>query len=177
MSDPFTGEIRIFGFGFAPQGWAFCQGQLLAISQNTALFSLLGTQFGGDGKATYGLPNFAGYAACGQGQGPGLTPRIVGEAFGSDNVSLVAGEMPAHNHTVNIYAQSDVTKRQGIPSANAAIVVPTTTAPFTGTTTTDTPMAFQTIGASGGSQPHPNQQPYLALNFCIALGGVFPSRP
>jgi microcystin-dependent protein len=177
MSDPFLGEIQLYGFNFAPYQWALCQGQLMPISQNTALFSLLGTQFGGDGRVTFGLPDFQGMAGCAQGQGPGLTPRMVGEIFGEPSVTLIDSQMPAHTHTVRVYDQRDIAKRHGTPLANDSVTPPRNTRPFTADPSTNTQFANGTIGVAGGSQPHPNQQPYLAVNFCIALSGVFPSRP
>jgi microcystin-dependent protein len=177
MSDPFLGEIQIYGFTFAPNQWAFCQGQIMAIQQNTALFSLLGTQFGGNGQSTFGLPNFTGNAACGQGNGNGLTPRVIGETFGSDTVTLLSTEMPTHNHGARIYNQTDASKRTGTPGAGNAITVPQTNGPFTNSSSVNTTFAPQTIGLAGQTQPHANQQPYLALNFCISLTGVFPTRP
>jgi microcystin-dependent protein len=177
MSDPFIGEIQIYGFTFAPNQWAMCQGQLMPISQNTALFSLLGTQFGGNGTSNYQLPNFMGNAVCGQGQGPGLTSRVIGENFGTDSVTLLSTEMPAHNHGARVYNQTDATKRTGIPVAGDAIIPLQSTKTFTGDDTVNVTLPFQTIGVTGGSQPHQNQQPYLTLNFCISLAGVFPQRP
>lgn len=180
MSEPFLGQVQIFGFGFPPKDWAQCLGQLMPLSQYTALFSLLGVNFGGDGKTTFGLPNFAGSAACAAGQGPGLTPRDVGETFGSETVTLLPNEMPAHSHTFNVYNQTTAAKRHSAPLANDALILPlsipafvpnATPPPVSGTFPT------QMVGIGGGGQPHPNQQPYLALNFCIALNGIFPQRP
>ncbi|QEE23079.1 phage tail protein [Rhodanobacter glycinis] len=177
MSDSFIGEIQLFGFNFAPYQWAMCQGQLLPISQNTVLFSLLGTQFGGDGRASFGLPNFQGNAACAQGQGAGLSPRNVGDSFGEPAVTLLATEMPAHGHAALVYNQGDAAKRHGTPLAGDAVISPIGADAFTGNGTTNTAFANGTVGSSGGGQPHANSQPYLALNFCIALNGVFPQRP
>jgi microcystin-dependent protein len=178
MSDPFLGQIQIFGFGFAPQNWALCAGQIMPIQQNTALFSLLGTNYGGDGKVTYALPNFQGSAACAVGQGPGLTQRVIGETFGSETVTLLPNEMPAHNHSFNIYNQS-AAKRHGTPVSGDALAAPDTTKPFEVAHPNPISGNFpvQMIGGAGGGQPHPNQQPYLTLNFCIALSGIFPQRP
>ena len=177
MSDPFIGEIQIYGFNFAPYNWAMCQGQLMPIQQNTALFSLLGTQFGGNGTTNYQLPNYTGNAACGQGQGLGLTARTVGETFGSDTVTLLPGEMPTHTHGARIYNQPTTTNRSGIPVSGDAIITPESVTILATTTTTNTTFPPQTIGSAGNSQPHANQQPYLTLNFCISLVGVFPQRP
>lgn len=174
MADPFVAEIRIFPFTFAPKGWAFCDGQLMPISQNTALFALLGTTYGGDGKSTFALPDLQGNSAMHPGQGPGLSLRDLGEQGGSDTVTLIVSEMPVHTHTVNSLS-----------------ALSTTTTPTTGTTLgrsvngnayADTAAGFQTFAPetlppAGGSLPHNNLQPYLTLNFCIALQGVFPARP
>ena len=122
-------------------------------------------------------PNFIGNAACGQGQGPGLSERMVGETFGSNSVTLLLNEIPAHTHGARVYNQTDSSKRAGIPAAGDAIIVPQTVAPFTATDAVNTTLPAPTIGMTGGNQPHPNQQPYLTLNFCISLAGVFPSRP
>lgn len=176
MSDPFLGQIQIFGFGFAPLNWAQCAGQTLPIQQNTALFSLLGANFGGNGQTTFCLPNFMGSAACAIGQGPGLTQRTIGETFGSETVTLQTTEMPLHTHAFNIYNQADATKRHGTPLANDALSAPGTVAPFAPSATASGNFAGQMIQPAGGSQAHDNQQPYLALNFCIALQGSFPQR-
>ncbi|RAO74757.1 phage tail protein [Dyella jiangningensis] len=177
MSDPFLGEIQIYGFNFAPNQWAMCQGQLMPIQQNTALFSLLGTTYGGNGTSNYQLPNFNGNAACGQGLGVGLSERVLGETFGTETVTLLSTEMPAHTHGARVYNQTEATKRTGIPGTGNSLTVPQTTGPFTNTSAVNTAFAPQTIGITGASQPHPNQQPYLSLNFCIALAGAFPQRP
>lgn len=180
MTQPFIGEIQMFGFNFNPRGWAFCNGATLPIQQNTALFSLLGTTYGGDGKTTFQLPNFAGRAGCEQGQGPGLTPRTLGEAFGVNTVTLTSQEIPAHNHGFVLYAQNDPAKRSGSPSAGNALSVSTDSAAtsFLPAGMPSTTFAPNMIAPSqGGGQPHQNQQPYLGVNFCIALQGVFPSFP
>ena len=177
MTTPYLGEIQLFGFTFAPNQWAICGGQLMPISQNSSLFSLLGTNYGGDGRATFGLPNFLGNASCSQGQGPGLTDRTVGEAFGEDGVSVLSTQMPAHNHQVNLYRQTVQAKRHGVPLANDGLLLPGTAGPFVPGVAPNTTFAPTMIGLSGGGQPHENRQPFLALNFCIALQGVFPQRP
>ncbi|WP_166212162.1 phage tail protein [Cognatiluteimonas telluris] len=177
MSDPFLGQLQVFGFGFAPKDWASCTGQLLPISQYSALFSLLGTNFGGNGTTNFGLPNFQGAAACATGAGPGLSPRTIGEAFGSDSVTLLANEMPAHNHPFNVVNQSDAAKRHGMPVAGDALSAPGTVTPFAPGAAAAGNFAPSMIGVAGGGQPHANQQPYLAMNFCIALSGIFPQRP
>ncbi|WP_021027600.1 phage tail protein [Comamonas sp. B-9] len=176
MSEPFVGEIQIFGFNFPPQGWASCSGATLPIQQNTALFSLLGTQYGGNGQTTFQLPNLTGRAACNQGQGPGLTPRVIGETFGSAAVTLNSQQIPNHTHTLQFFNQGDPAKRLSTPQANAALNLPSQAASkffaSPGEMTSLSPTALQ---PAGGSQPHENRQPYLAMNFCIALQGVFPS--
>lgn len=177
MSDPFIGEIQIYGFNFAPQNWALCQGQLMPIQQNTALFSLLGTQFGGNGTTNYQLPNFTGNLACGQGQGAGLTPRMVGETFGSDSVNLLPNEMPAHAHGARIYNQPTAANRAGVPASGDAVITPQSVAMLTNTNAVNTTLPIQTVGITGSGQPHENRQPYLTMNFCIALTGAFPQRP
>ena len=169
MSDPFIGEIQIYAFNFAPYNWAMCQGQLMPIQQNTALFSLLGVTFGGNGTSNYQLPNYVGNAACGQGAGPGLTPRVMGETFGSDSVTLLTNEMPAHNH--NAFGTS-AAATQPVP-ANAMLA---TAANVYAAPTNTTTLQASTIGNAGTSAPHNNMQPYLTINFCIALTGIFPSR-
>lgn len=173
--DPFLAEIRIFGFSFAPRGWALCNGQLLAISQNTALFSLLGTMYGGDGRSTFGLPDLQGSAAMFFGQGPGLTPRFEGESSGVPYVSLLINEMPLHQHAL----------RANSTAGDLPTPSPTTTlarsSPFIykapSGAAAPQPLAPQSVGLVGGSQPHNNMQPFLTLNFCIALQGIYPQRP
>jgi len=172
MSDPFVAEIRIFPFNFAPRGWAFCQGQLLPISQNTALFSLLGTTYGGDGKSIFALPNLQGNVPIQQGQGPGLPLYDLGEIGGSTTVTLQQSEMPSHNHTMS--AESQIDGNKSVPS-------PTTTfaRSKSGTlyqTSNNTTMAQNVVAAAGNSQPHNNLMPYLTLSYCIALQGIFPPR-
>jgi microcystin-dependent protein len=175
MSEPYVSQIQLFGFNFNPRGWAYCNGATLPIAQNTALFSLLGTQYGGNGQTTFQLPNFAGRAGCTQGQGPGLTPRTIGETFGVNTVTLTSQEMPSHNHGINAFAPANVSS----PVANGGLSQPTVAAnkPFTSSApnTTFAPNMLQP--SQGGGQPHQNQQPYLGLNFCIALQGIFPPRP
>ena len=174
MSNPFVAEIRIFPFNFAPKGWAFCNGQLMSISQNTALFSLLGTFYGGDGKSTFALPNLQGSAAMHTDQFSGGGQFPIGSQSGSDTVTLLTSEMPSHGHTVQCDTNALNTSLTS-PSAN----VPGNTSPnkiYSATTTPNTPMNPSMIGIAGGSQPHNNLQPYLVLNYCIALQGVYPPR-
>ncbi|MGH8085783.1 MAG: phage tail protein [Lysobacter sp.] len=175
MSEPFIGEIQIFGFNFAPRGWSFCAGNILPISQNTALFSLLGTTYGGNGTTTFQLPNLDDRTVCHRGQGPGMAPRQMGEPFGSDAVTLTVEQMPAHAHAMRLVMQDDASKRTGTPAAGNWLTTPGETTPFAPDTQPDKPFAPDVIGVAGGSQPHENRQPYLAVNFCIALQGIFPS--
>lgn len=179
MSDNFLGEIQLFGFDYAPVRWAFANGATLGIAQNTALFSLIGTVYGGNGKSTFSLPNLAGRAACQAGQGPGLTERVLGETFGATAVTLIAAELPAHQHALTAFSQPDVAKRSGAPIAGGGLSFLTanasarTFAPGPQSTT----LAPTMLAPAGGTQPHENRQPYLAVNFCIALAGIFPPRP
>jgi microcystin-dependent protein len=172
MSDPFIAEIRIFPFNFAPRGWAWCDGQLLPISQNTALFSLLGTTYGGNGQSTFALPNLQGKAPMHPGQGPGLSNRSLGEVGGTQTVTLLPTEMPAHNHTVNgsngpANLQAPASDRVlGRANANVYLDNPGGLVP----------MATESLAPAGGGQPHNNMQPYLTLHFNIALQGIFPPR-
>jgi len=174
MADPFVAEIRIFGFKFAPKGWAFCDGQILPISQNTALFSLLGTTYGGDGKSTFALPNMQGNAPMHPGQGQGLSLHDLGETGGSETVTLLESEIPSHSHSFNANAVTGDTNAPG-PTVSLARSS-NATAYQQNTNQNIVAMAFQAIGITGGSLPHNNMQPYLTLNFCIALQGVFPPR-
>lgn len=173
MADPFVAEIRIFPFNFAPKGWAFCNGEVLPISQNTALFSLLGTTYGGDGKSTFALPDLKGRAAMQPGQGQGLSLRNLGEASGSKTVTLLQSEIPAHTHALRATA---VAADQPAPGGNLTATV-TNDNPYAPASSALAPMAPQALPPAGGDQPHNNMQPYLVLNFCIALQGVFPARP
>lgn len=170
MSDPFVAEIRIVGFNFAPRGWAFCDGQLLPISQNTALFSLLGTTYGGNGKSNFALPDFQGRSPMHQGQGPGLSLRDLGETGGSETVTLLQSEIPSHNHTFNYVG---INGNNSDPVNNVVAASETTDA-FR--TTPDTTLSPTALGLTGNNQPHNNMQPYLTLNFIIALQGVYPPR-
>jgi microcystin-dependent protein len=173
--DPFVAEIRIFGFNFAPKGWAFCNGQLLPLSQNTALFSLLGTTYGGDGKSNFALPNMQGNAPMHPGQGPGLSLHDLGETGGSQTVTLLQSEMPSHTHT---FFANAVVGDTNAPSPNVSLTRShNATAYQTTTNQSLVQFASNAISPAGGSQPHNNMMPYLTLNFCIALQGVFPPRP
>lgn len=180
MSQPFVAEITIYPFNFAPKGWAFCWGQLLPLSQNTALFSLLGTTYGGDGKSTFALPNFKDNVGVGQGQGPGLSQYFLGEEGGAPSVTLLQTEMPQHTHNFNANTSQGTT----LTATNNML-----SGAFTGSKTVNyvgnymttgnpaTPMSPFAIGFTGGNLPHDNMQPYLGLSYCIALQGVFPARP
>lgn len=172
MSDQFVAEIRMFGFNFAPRGWAFCNGQIMPISQNTALFSLLGTIYGGDGKNTFALPNMQGNAPLQQGQAPGLSLYALGEETGTPNVSLLQTEMPAHTHAFG--AVSGLAERSN-PSNNVYATADGENLYVTSAAGL-TPMNPQMISVAGNGFPHNNMMPYLTLNFCIALQGIFPSR-
>lgn len=172
MSNPFLGEIRVFGFDFAPTGWFMCNGQLLTIAQYTALFSLLGTQYGGNGIANFQLPSLQGQFPLHQGQGAGLTDRVIGETGGEVSVTLLTTEIPAHIHLVECAATGGVAgpsgkvfgaggrgKQPGYAAGPATVA-----------------MSSGAVGSTGGGQPHENRPPFLVLNFCIAFNGVFPAR-
>jgi len=177
MSSPFVAEIRIFPFNFAPKGWAFCNGQLLPLSQNTALFSLLGTTYGGDGKSNFALPNMQGNAPMHPGQGPGLSLHDLGETGGSDTVSLLESEIPSHTHIISCIDGPRVGGQSGQPG-NATLVKTggTPANAYTSNATQNQTMNANMVAPAGGDQPHNNLMPYLTLNFCIALQGVFPPR-
>ena len=175
MTEPFIGEIRIFGGNFAPTGWAFCNGQLLPIAQNTALFSLLGTQYGGNGISTFALPNLQGSAPMNQGQGPGLSPHTVGETGGTPSVTILATEMPAHTHALRAHGADfgDV----NAPSSAVILARSQGAAIYGSPDVATVAVASGAVGqAPGGSQPHNNMPPYLTLTFIIALQGIFPTR-
>jgi microcystin-dependent protein len=176
VTDPFLAEIRIFAGNFAPQGWALCDGQLMSISQNTALFSLLGTVYGGDGRVTFGLPDLQGSAPMQQGQGPGLTERVLGEVAGEQSVTLLAQEMPSHTHLVNATTTSGTTGSPG-GAVFAQAKFGKVAANIYSTAAPNVLMNPQAIGPNGANLPHNNMPPYLAVNFIIALVGIFPQRP
>lgn len=175
MSDPFVAEIRIFPFNFAPTGWAFCNGQLMPISQNTALFSLLGTTYGGDGKSTFALPDMQGNAPMQPGQGQGLSQRFLGELSGSETETLLVSEMPIHTHSAS-GSTSIATAQTPGPTVLLGRMEGGANA-YQSSTASLVTMAPQALSPAGGSLPHNNLQPYLTLNFCIALQGIFPQRP
>lgn len=192
MSEPFLGEIRMVGFNFAPRGWAFCDGRILSIAQNSALFSLLGTTYGGNGTTTFALPDLRGRSPVGMGNGPGLTPIIQGEMAGTESVTLISPQMPAHIHTTTqlhatvavpaVTASSNVT---GAPS-NTSVLGPVASGGRAGTlySTDDSDVTLKPFNAAitgqtdvtGGSQPVPIRDPFMGTNFVIALEGIFPSR-
>jgi microcystin-dependent protein len=172
MSDPFVAEIRMFGGNFAPTGWALCDGQLLPISQNTALFSLLGTFYGGDGKSTFALPNFQASVPIGQGQGAGLTDRVLGEVSGSQTVTLLESEIPLHSHALNAY-KDDLAD---INTPSPSVILGATSGLNLYGTASNTTLNFQALSVAGGSLPHNNLPPYLVVTFIIAMQGVFPPR-
>jgi microcystin-dependent protein len=176
MSEPFLGEIRMFAGNFAPRGWAFCNGQVLPIAQNTALFSLLGTTYGGNGQTTFALPNLQGRLPMHWGTGPGLTPRSLGEMSGTESVTLISTQMPAHNHAIEASTnQGDQFSPSG--NVNAVLINSSTQQPenmYSGAP--NTTMAPSSVGLTGGSQPHDNMSPFLCFSFIIALEGIYPSR-
>lgn len=173
MADPFVAEIRIFPFNFAPKGWAFCDGQLMPISQNTALFSLLGTTYGGDGKSTFALPDLEGRAPMHPGQGPGLSLHDLGETGGSETVTLLASEIPAHSHAVMAAASPG---NLNAPGSDRGIARSQGGSAYIADTSGLVTMAPQALTPAGASLPHNNMMPYLTFNFNIALQGVFPPR-
>jgi microcystin-dependent protein len=174
MADPFVAEIRIFPFNFAPKGWAWCDGQLLPLSQNTALFSLLGTTYGGNGKSNFALPDLQGRAPMHPGQGPGLSLHDLGETGGSETVSLLESEIPSHPHTM--MASSDVADNNAPAGKMAAKPAGRGNNLYITNTTPLVAMSPNALAPAGGDQPHNNMQPYLTFYFCIALQGVFPPR-
>ena len=179
--DAYVGEIRLFPFTFAPRNWLLCQGQLLAIRQNTALFSLLGTNFGGDGRTSFGLPNLQGQVVVGTGQGPGLSNYVVGQTGGTAGVALSMSQMPSHNHSFNVDTTDGVagTVSSGAQLAKAAKggKESQTLANLYNATSPNTTLAPTTLTFTGAGTSHNNLQPYLTSNYCICISGVFPQRP
>jgi len=173
MSEPFIGEIRMVGFNFAPRGWALCNGQLLSIASNNALFSLLGTIYGGDGRTTFALPNLQGRVPMHYGSGAGLSPRLIGEAAGQESVSLTEAQLPAHTHKARASSLKGNTNSPvgRVWSKDAGVQSATYTS-----NAADADMAAGAIAPAGGGQPHSNMPPYLAVNFIIALQGIYPAR-
>ncbi|WP_400193059.1 phage tail protein [Hymenobacter sp. B81] len=177
--DEYIGIIKLFAGNFAPQNWAFCNGQLMAISQNTALFSILGTTYGGDGRTTFGLPDLRGRVPVGMGQGPGLSYYSQGQMGGTETVTLLANQMPAHTHMLNASSQPGATNAPAggvlaLPVGSTGGGEEVTVNAFG--SAIDTQMSPLAIGAGGGSQPHENRQPNLGLNYIICLRGYFPPR-
>lgn len=170
MSEPFVGEVRMFAGNFAPRGWAFCDGQLLAVSQNDALFSLLGTIYGGDGRTTFGLPDLRGRVPIHPGSGPGLSPRRLGAKAGSEKETLIVNQLPSHTHEVR--ASSSIAQNTS-PVGNA---LASPTGDLYTASAPNTNMASSSITALGGSRSHSNLQPFLCIHFIIALFGIYPSR-
>ena len=170
--EPILGEIRMFAGNFAPYGWAFCQGQLLPIAQNTALFSLLGTTYGGDGRTTFALPDLRGRVPVGFGQGPGLSNRVIGDQFGSELVTLNINQMPSHNHTVNAVTTEG---NQNLPTNSLPANTKTLDKEYSDANA-NTTMKATMVNPTGGNQPFGVTQPSLGVNFIIALQGIFPSR-
>jgi len=170
MADPFVAEIRIFPFNFAPRGWAWCDGQLLPLSQNTALFSLLGTTYGGNGSSNFALPDLQGRAPMHPGQGPGLSLHDLGETGGSETVTLLESEIPSHSHTARASTDDDdSTNPVGNSYGQLSVVFAPPASPLAS-------MSLQALAPGGGDSPHNNLMPYLTFYFCIALQGVFPPR-
>ena len=172
MPEPFVGEVRMFAGNFAPSGWAFCNGQILQISQNTALFSLIGITYGGNGQSTFALPDLRGRVPVHPGQGPGLSNRALGESAGAEALTLAESEIPAHTHALGASSGNGTasTPAGRVPARSPAAI------PQYGASA-DASLAPSAVAASGGSQPHNNMQPYLTVSFIIALQGVFPQRP
>ena len=173
MATPVLGEIKMFAGNFAPRGYAFCNGQLLAISQNTALFSLLGTNFGGNGITTFGLPDLQGRVPIHWGNGPGLSAYVIGQAGGTENVTLLSTQIPAHSHSLQTNSGPGTA---AAPASNEVLAMSTTRDKLYSTSAPNTSLSPQSIAATGGNQPHANIQPYLAVTFIIALQGIFPTR-
>lgn len=171
MSEPFVGEVRMFAGNFAPRGWAFCDGQLLAVSQNDALFSLLGTIYGGDGRTTFGLPDLRGRIPIHAGSGPGLSPRRLGAKAGAENVTLTVNQLPSHGHdlqAVNSPANNQDPATRGFGSALGVDLYAEDLDPVN--------MSTQAVSSLGGSRSHSNLMPFLCIHYIIALVGIYPSR-
>jgi microcystin-dependent protein len=177
MAQSFIGEIRCFGFNFAPVGWAFCDGQLMAIADNETLFTLIGTTYGGDGQNTFALPNLQGRIPMHSGTFAGV-PTVLGEVKGAPTVTLGVTQIPIHTHSIvsELVAPGGVNEHAATPTGTAFIGPSTPDQTYNTSPTIDAPFSSLAIGSTGGSQPHDNMQPYLALNFCISLFGIFPSQ-
>jgi microcystin-dependent protein len=170
--ESYIGQICLFGFNFAPNGWAFCNGQLMSIAQNSALFSLLGTTYGGDGRTTFALPNLQGRVPIHQGQGPGLSPREMGEADGTEQVTLLPNQMPAHTHAAILHVSEETANTDAGNGNVLGSAMNFVAPPVEGALNAQS----ITVAVAGASQAHPNMQPYLTVNYCICLYGIFPSR-
>ncbi|MBD7923827.1 phage tail protein [Xanthomonas bonasiae] len=177
MTEPYIGEIQLFGFDFNPVGWALCNGATLPLQQNTTLYSLLGVAYGGNGTTTFQLPNFCGRAGCEQGLGPGLSSRQLGNTFGSAEVSLLPTQIPPHQHGITAFSQSDPAKKSGTPANGVALSSLGNSAarPFATVAQPETQFSPTALLPTGNGVAHANQQPYLAVNFCIALSGTYPA--
>lgn len=178
MADSFIGEIRIFGFNFNPRNWAFCNGAVMSISQNTALFSILGTTFGGNGQTTFALPDLRGRAAIGPGQGPGLSSQVAGQIGGTETVTLLTTQMPQHNHVLNgaTLTPPNANQNAASPTAQAFLGRSSPNQTYIDPVAPDTALIPSSISVTGGGLPHENRQPSRAMNYCITLFGIFPSR-
>lgn len=176
MTEPYLGEIQLFGFDYNPYGWALCNGAILPITQNSALYSLLGVAYGGNGSSTFQLPNFSSRAGCQQGPGPGLTPHTLGSNFGSAGVSLSSTQIPMHQHSVSSFSLSDQTKKSGVPVSGAALssLGSSSARPYNAIAP-DKQFSPTMLLPTGIGEAHENRQPYLAVNFCIALSGDYPT--
>jgi len=172
MAEPFIGQIMIFGGHFPPKGWAFCDGSLMPIAQNTALFSLLGTMYGGDGKVTFALPDLRGRVPIGMGQGLGLSNYVEGQAGGQETHTLVANEIPSHTHAVSVAVSNEANAPQNRAGGNVLGAASIYDSP----STADAALGGVSVGTAGGNQPHENRQPFLAVNYIIALAGIFPQH-
>jgi microcystin-dependent protein len=177
MADPYVGEVRCFGFNFAPYQWALCNGQLMAITQNQALFAILGTTYGGNGVSTFALPNLQGQIPMHWGNGPGGFNTVIGEVQGQPTVTLLTSQIPLHTHTVSSATVTVAAERSATPSSTSFLSESKGAFVYQNPpVTTNAPFSPKAISPNGNSQPHDNMQPYLVLNFCISLYGVFPSR-
>ena len=178
MQQPYLGDVRMFGGNFAPRLWAYCDGRLLSIAQNTALYSLLGTTSGGDGVSTFALPDVRGRVPVGQGQGPGLSNYAMGEMAGTEQVTLLLSNLPPHNHSLNATQENATTSTVGATTLLGTVTtdkgVPHLYLPLSGNAAT--PLSSAAVGMSGNTQPHNNMMPTLTLNFVLALQGIYPSR-
>ena len=173
MSELYIGEIRAFAGNFAPEGWALCDGSLLAIASNTALFSLIGTTYGGDGQNTFALPDLRGRAVIHQGTGTGLSPYVIGEQVGTETVTLAAGQMPSHAHS---FAATTAAGNTQTPGPSVVLASTASGFPIYDGTATPVALAPRAVSSVGGSAPHNNRQPYLAITYIISLSGIYPSR-